>query len=83
MSIKGIIRMIFTKNDESKSFIVLSPLDLVGKAKSKKSTKLTGEQKINKIFSKKFFNFSEYRNDIDYSDQLEGTQKWEKRIFWK
>jgi len=71
---KGIIRMIFTKNDESKSFIVLSPFDLVGKAKIKKSTKLTGEQKINKIFSKKFFNFSEYRNDINYFAQLKDTK---------
>nr|YP_009668292.1 RNA polymerase beta' subunit [Scapania ciliata]QCW59068.1 RNA polymerase beta' subunit [Scapania ciliata] len=71
---KGIIRMIFTKNDESKSFIVLSPFDLVGKAKIKESTKLTGEPKIHKIFSKKFFNFSEYRNDIDYSGQLKNTK---------
>nr|YP_010033293.1 RNA polymerase beta'' subunit [Diplophyllum taxifolium]QOW40215.1 RNA polymerase beta'' subunit [Diplophyllum taxifolium] len=71
---EGIIRIIFTKNDESKSFIVLSPFDLVGKSKIKKLTKLSVEQNINNIFSNKFFNFYEYRKNIDYSGQLGDTE---------
>nr|QWW93256.1 RNA polymerase beta'' subunit [Hattoria yakushimensis] len=71
---EGIIRILFTKNDGSKSFILLSPSDLVGKSIIKKSVKLTIKKNINNIFSNKFFNFSEYRNNIDYSSQLGGTE---------
>jgi DNA-directed RNA polymerase subunit beta' len=70
----GIIRIIFTKNNENKSFIVLSPFDLVRKAKIKKPTKLTIKQNVDNIFLNKFFNFSEYRNNKNCSGQLRNTK---------
>ena len=68
---EGIIRISFTEN---KSFIVLSSSDLVGKSRIKKSTKLTMKKNVINIFSNKFFNFSEYRNNIDYSSQLRDAE---------
>ena len=71
---EGIIRILFTKIDESKSFIVLSPSDLVGKSKIKKSTKLIIKKNISNSFSNKFFNFSDYKKNIDDSSQLRDTK---------
>jgi DNA-directed RNA polymerase subunit beta' len=71
---EGIIRILFTKNGKSKSFIVLSPFDLVKKTKIKKFKKLPIKQNVHSAFLNKFFDFSASTNNINYSNQLSSTE---------
>jgi DNA-directed RNA polymerase subunit beta' len=68
---KGTIRILF---DEKKSFIILSPYDLVGKSKVKKLAKLTERYSLNDFLPNKFFHFFESQSNIDYDTQLEKTE---------
>jgi DNA-directed RNA polymerase subunit beta' len=67
---QGIIRISFNGNYGIKSFIILSPLDLVGISRIDKSTKFPIKQNYNNFVSNRFFDFSEYQKDFNYYNQL-------------
>nr|YP_009668127.1 RNA polymerase beta' subunit [Plagiochila chinensis]QCW58903.1 RNA polymerase beta' subunit [Plagiochila chinensis] len=66
---QGIVRISSNGNHEIKSFIILSPLDLVGISRINKSTKFPIKENYN-FLSNRFFDFSEYQKDFNYYNQL-------------
>nr|YP_009545096.1 RNA polymerase beta [Gymnomitrion concinnatum]AZB86844.1 RNA polymerase beta [Gymnomitrion concinnatum] len=67
---QGIIRVSPNENYEIKSFIILSPVDLVSTSKITKSGKFCLEKDVNQYVSNKFFDFYEYQKDLNYFERM-------------
>jgi DNA-directed RNA polymerase subunit beta' len=67
---QGTLRISSNENYGIKSFIILSPIDLISISKITQSTKFDIKKYANQSPPTKFFNFSEYNKDFNYSERI-------------